>query len=444
MKNTYFFKCLWCFSALLLLVFSFSCKKEAASTYVQFPIELTVTDLVNATQLNWTKIATSDFIDYTIVRSTGDSIPDLAQLSGNPTAVIVTRITDSKITTFNDLKISTQTFRTHYRVFARLSGRNLSSRNVLINVDILDLGTAFNDIVSNNDKNKPLFYLAGSFTNTLLCYDGAADRIVATAAVLPLTGMRLAVASKNGENEDIAAYSSSTNMVNFFDAKTLKSTGTLQFGSAPVVVSAAGTTDGFFIFVTGESINNVKVVSITNHAITSQYTLSFVGSLPLGSVMAKNPSAREFIMRDPFTSSVRISRIQYTEQGQVMDGGIMNFISFASGLSILRISPNGNEFIVGSGVFPRTSLLLKTSLLLSNGGSYTDFTFSTQNDKLFALSSNTSVGLSLDEFDTSTYKVVRRLPVKVLGARCFAIDNAFIVFSNGNSTGRTAVQKIKN
>lgn len=441
MKNSYFFKRLLRFSAFALLIVSFSCKKETSPDYARFPVELTSADVVNGVKLTWTKVETSDFVDYTIVRSTGDSIPELAQLAANPSAFVVTRITDPKITTFTDPRISTQVVRTHYRVFARLSGRNLASRNVLVNADILDLGTVFSDFVSNNDKNKPLFYLSGSFTNTLLCYDGAADRIVTSATVLPLTGMRLAVASKNGENEDIAAYGFSSSTISFFDAKTLKQTGSLQFGNAPVIASAAGTTDGFFIFVTTESINNVKVVSITNHAVISQYTLSFSGSIPQGSVMTKNPSAREFIMRDPSTTSnVRISRIQYNEQGQIMDGGIMGFVnlSFPSSTAVLRVSTNGDTFIIGNAVYARTSLQLKTNIVTSTGSGYADLTFGAQNDKIFAL----SAALSLDEFDASTYKFVRSLPVKITGLRCFAINNAFIVFSNGSGS-RTTVQKIK-
>jgi hypothetical protein len=444
MKNSRLFALCLRFSLFFSLLFSFSCKKETPTDYTRFPIELTTADVTTGTKLTWTKVETSDFIDYTIVRSTGDSIPELSQLSGNPSAFVITRITDPKLTTFTDPRFSTLAVRTHYRVFARLSGRSLASRNVLINTDILDLGTGFTEIIANNSKDKPRFYLAGSFTTTLLCYDGNDDRIVATGTGLPSTNMRLAVANKNDANEEVAVYSfSNSNIVSFFDATTLKSTGNISFQNASSIVAGIGTPDGFFIFITTESSNNIKVVSLTTHTIVSQTSINFSFTPFTGSVLTKNPAAREVVFRDPSSSSVRVSRIEYNEQGQILNGGLMGFAAsgFTTSVAVLRVSPTGDNFIVNNGIYNR-SIQLRTSLLTNISNNYTDFTYSTKGDKIYALFSLSNTNIGVDEYDASTFKIARAIPVKVFGLRCFATETALIVFSNGSSS-RTTVQKVK-
>ncbi len=443
MKNPYFFKRLLHLSAFTLLVFSFSCKKEASTTYVRFPVELTATDVVNGVKLTWTKIETTDFVDYTIVRSTGDSIPELSQLVANPSAFIVTRITDAKVTTFTDLRNTPIAVRTTYRVFARLNGRNVSSRNVLINAEILDLGSSFTEIIANNSKDKPRFYLSSNVSNSILAYNATDHRILATNTSVPSSNMRLAVASKNGANEEIAAYTSGTNIVSFFDAETLKPMGnaTVVTNGFPIVASI-GTVDGFFIFVTSESTNNIKVVSVTTHNI-SQATVSFSATFLSNSILAKNPAARELILRDPNTSSVRVGRIEYNAQGQILDGGILGFVSISfTQTPVLRISPSGDAFIIGASVLNR-NLQIKGSIFSNTGGSYTDFYYANTSNKIYALTFASSTTSLLDEYDASTLRFVRTIPVKLPGFRCFTTEDAVIVFSNTNFTGRTNVQKIK-
>jgi hypothetical protein len=429
-----------------LILFSFSCKKETPASYVQFPMELTTTEVSTGTKLTWTKIETSDFIDYTIVRSTTDSIPDLSKLATNPNALVITRLTDPQITSFTDPRFSTQQGRTYYRVFARLSGRNVSSRNVLLNADVLDLSANFSEIITNNSKDKPRFFLVGSNTSLLVAYDANDDRILATGALpIFISNMRLAVASKNDANEEVVAYSANLSSVSFFDATTLKSTSSVNIFGSALVMAAYGTTDGFFIFITNETTNNVKVVSTISHAIISQATINFTYTPPSNSVLTKNPAQRELILRDPITfSSVRLSRLQYTEQGQVTDGGLMGTGSTNSTAStpILRVSTNGDLLLVNSFLFTR-SFANKANFSPPNGSSYADFSFSPQSDKIYAFVLGSSLASNLDEYDGATFKLIRSIPTKLSGFRCFSMGNSVIVFSNGNFTGRTSVQKVK-
>ena len=443
MKNSYIFKRLLRFSAFLLLVFSFSCKKETQPDYARFPVELTTVDVLNGVKLTWTKVETSDFVDYTIVRSTGDSIPELSQLAANPSAFVITRITDPKVTTFTDIRNTSSATRSFYRVFARLSGRNVSSKNVLINAEIVDLGTGFTEVITNNSKDKPRFYLSGSFTNSILAYDATDNRILATNISVPNANMRLAVASKNGANEEVAAYNSGNGSLFFFDAETLKSKGNavLVTNGSPIIASI-GTIDGFFIFVTSESTNNIKIVDLATHAI-GQATVSFTSTFFSNSVLAKNPAARELILRDPNQSSVRVGRIEYNAQGQILDGGNLGFasVSFVQ-TPVLRVSPSGDAFIIGATVFSR-NLVIKSSLLSPTGSSYADFYYAATSNKIYALGFGGSIASVVDEYDAVTLRITQSIPTKVAGFRCFTTDNALVIFSNSNSTGRTNVQKIK-
>jgi hypothetical protein len=407
-------------------------------------VELTTVDVTNGVKLTWTKVETSDFVDYTIVRSTGDSIPELSQLTTNPLAFVITRITDPKITTFTDIRNASVATRTFYRVFARLNGRNLPSQNVLMNAELLDLGNSFSEIVANNSKDKPRFYLSGNFISTILAYDATNNRILATnTSAIQNSNVRLAVASKNGANEEVAAYNSGSGSLSFFDAETLRPAGTVAVPTNGYqIVASIGTTDGFFIFVTGEPSNNIKIVSLTTHTVT-QATVSFSASYFTGSILTKNPAARELLIRDPNQSSVRIGRIEYNAQGQILDGGTMGFVAVSSlQTPVLRVSNGGDAFIVSNTVFNR-SLQVKASFFTSTGNSYADFCYATVANKIYGLSAASSLSSTIDEYDATTLRFTQSIPTKVAGLRCFAIDNTLILFSNPNFTGRTNVQKVK-
>ncbi len=445
MKNHFLMVLLNRFFIVFLIIFSFSCKKETPNNYVQFPIELTITETPNNIKLSWTKIETSDFIDYVIVQATTDTVPELSKISINPSAFVLGRIADPQITTFTFTQFSSQNIRTNFRVFARLNARTLSSKNVVINADVIDLGNSFQEIITNNSKSNPRFYLFGnaSFSNsTIIAYDPKEERVAATNNTLGSKSFRLAVASKNEANEEVAAFTN--NSINFLDATTLQLLSSMTLSSSENIVAGTGTTDGFFIFITTEVANNVKVVSVLSHIIVSQYTLALTYPLNIGSVLTRNPAQREFILRDPNTSNlVKIARIQYSEQGQITDSGANGVVlaAFTSPTPVLRISNNGELFIVNNLLCTRT-LVTKANLVSALGATYADFAFSPQGDKFYGYITTNSSFASIDEYDIATLKILRTIPTKLPSFRCFALDNTLVVFSNSNFTGQTAVQKI--
>jgi hypothetical protein len=447
MKNRRLFALLLRFSVFFALPFSLSCKKETVVDYKPFPLELTITDVAGGAKLSWSKVETSDFVEYTLVRSTGDSIPDLNLITTNPLASVVTRATDAKLTSFVDTRVLQQPVRTYFRVFARLNGRTLSSRNIITNTELFDLGNTFNEIIYNNTPTKPRFYLSGSFSTSIICFDAIGERISGTNLATATSNMRLAVASKNGENEELLAISPSssfTSILSFFEGSTLKANGNLTLVNNGLIAGIIGTNDGFFIVVTTETSNNVKVISTQTHTIISQTTINF-GGVSAGSVLMKTPNQRELIMRDPAGSLfVRISKIAYSEQGQILDSGLMGVanVSFNSPIPILRLSSNGSFFLINSS-FQTRALQTQGSLVTGSGSFHTDFSIDPKTDKIYGFTPNTTGVSNVEEFDPISLKITKTIATKMTGLRCFNIDNGLVLFSNGNLTGRTVAQKIK-
>jgi hypothetical protein len=451
MKNRRLFPLLLRFSLFFSLLFSFSCKKETLPHYPQISIQLKVTDVLNGTQLDWSKVETSDFINYTVVRSFKDSIPDFANLSQNPNAEVIIRSSDAKNPSFTDEKTNFGNIdRTYYRVFVQLEGRTLASPNVLTNLDVEQLYSPFDYVISNNSKETPRFHLASYNKKECAIYDVQSDSIIAKGA-LPfdnLIYMNRAIASKNGQNEEIAT-TVLDNRIAFNDAKTGHALTTYHLNVQTTPLAICGTSDGFFILITSEAVNNVKCISVGTHTILSQMTVNLGFSPYLGSVLVKNPADREFILRDPYgvtTAATRIMRFRYSEQGQISEvkTGTVSNLSGAKKLTrtppTLNISADGNLFIVNNSLLNR-SFDVQKSIVNSLTADYIYFAFNADGDKLYAASGNDTNqlfgGTTIDEYTFPSLKKLRTIPTKVAVERFFIANDKIYVFNN------SFVQKIK-
>jgi hypothetical protein len=426
------------YSLFFILLFSLhlSCKKEADS-YPQFPIELSLADAVNGIQLNWPKVNTSDFIDYQLVRSTGDSIPEFRFLSLNPRAFVIARFTDIKKTTFfDDQSNVSRTEKTYYRFFVRLEGRVLSSPNMVINSTIVNLGSSFSEILSNNSKDNPRFYLANSGKAECAIYDAKAEKITVKGSLNfnNFTNLRMTLGSRNGANEELAAIALGT-QITFNDASNLQALATITIGSSVTPLAIVGTLDGFFIVITNELVNNVKYISIGTHTILSQSTVNFGFAPYAGSVLIKNPIDRECILRDPngFFDSTRIARFRYNAQGQISDvinGRIVN-TSFSIDNLSTTVSTDGAYYVLNNSVINR-NLTLEKRVFNSSNSAYLDFCFNPTNGKLYAIELNLqgAANALIDEMDFPSLVKTRKMVSRIQGIRSFVVDNNLLVFSN--------------
>jgi hypothetical protein len=127
------------FSILGTLSFFFGCVRDEPTlpeNYSKYPIEVKSVELPDgSTRLTWNAIKTADFVEYQVLKRTGDTVPFIADSSINRLSKIATelelakRIADVDSTFFVD-SFSVPATRTFLRVFAVLKNRNLSSKNV--------------------------------------------------------------------------------------------------------------------------------------------------------------------------------------------------------------------------------------------------------------------------------------------------------------------------
>ncbi len=419
---------------LLFFLCQLSCKKQD-NAYPQFPIELSLAVLSNGVQLNWSKVNTSDFIDYQVVSSTGDTIPDFRFLRTNPNVFVRTTIKDVKKTTFLDEQAVRVNQKTYYRVFVHLTGRVLASPNMTTSFNVTDLGGSFSEIYGHTSTNKPRFYLANSGKTGCSIYDPILDKITATGNFRfnNFSGLRMSVASQNGDNEEVAAIALG-DQIAFNDATTLQSLYTYTFSNGVIPWAIVGTSDGFFIVITNEPFKNVKCISIGTHAILSQTTVNFGFTPSVGSIVQKNPSDRECVLRDPKSSfdSSRIARFRYSEQGQVWDivSSSVKNTSYSGIFTNMATSADGAFYVINGSLVNR-DLVLKKRVVTSNNSDYFDFCFNPTGGKLYGLFlPQSSSNPSIDEYNFPSLTNSRNFGLKISAFQCFVVNNNLLVFSD--------------
>jgi hypothetical protein len=428
--------------AAFLLVFTalqhLSCKKEIPANYTLFPVELTAASIAEGVKLSWTKIATSDFADYTVVKSIGDSIDALDNLDLLPQATILTTIKDSKTNKFIDEDLSFGNETTYYRVFARLEGRVLASYNVAVAPSIFPLTVAYENIISNNDKENPLFYLSNGFGDRVCAiYDPKQNKITAKSTfnlAVPFF-LRTTLASKNGQNEEIAAIGRGYQIA-FNDAKSLAPLGQFSINQNTELYAIGGTNDGFFILITGERVNNVKCISTGTHAILSQSTVNFGFNTYVGSVLVKNPADREFIFRElsSVLDSTDFARFRYNEQGQISEVVTGKIRNPSGSRLVANYSQDGAYCIINNSLLNR-SLQVEKKIVDPFGFVYTGFHINPQNDKLYAIQQDLSVSginstINIDEYAFPSLTFLREIRPVISARHCFVVKNTLYVFSD--------------
>jgi hypothetical protein len=131
------------FSVLGTLSFFFGCVRSEPTlpeNYSKYPIEVKAIELPDgSTRLTWNAIKSADFVEYQVLKRTGDSVPFIADSSINRLSRVATelelakRIADVDSTFFID-SFSVPATRTFLRVFAVMKDRNLSSKNVELSI----------------------------------------------------------------------------------------------------------------------------------------------------------------------------------------------------------------------------------------------------------------------------------------------------------------------
>ena len=144
-----------CFFSLFFITLSCDDDNPNPSNYGVFPMDLKVEPLSNGGyRYSWNKINSSDFIAYTLVGSSSDSIPYISTATQLPAKTSVIQIlTDPNATTFTDT-VSLPSGNPYVRLFAFLKGRSLSSINKKLTpiANLKELSIVPNEFFYNEKK----------------------------------------------------------------------------------------------------------------------------------------------------------------------------------------------------------------------------------------------------------------------------------------------------
>jgi hypothetical protein len=285
----------------LFLLFSVSgCDDDNPNpnNYGVYPMDLKVEPLANGGyRYSWNKINSSDFISYTLVLSSTDTVPyvlnpNLLPTTSSPIQVII----DPTITSFTDVS-SLPSGNPHVRLFAFLEGRSLSSTNKkLTPIDNLkELNIQPLEFAYSEKKKKLMIFSPsspnftnGSLNNTVINFINS-DNLTTTNGVIPVTltrtgevyvgeftlGTTLFVPNGNGFNYNLVNLDNPTNL-NFLGTNnnsiiTFKSSTTNAWWSVTSNISNINTSPA--IFIPNTTSSTVQPLPITTATANNSYLL---------------------------------------------------------------------------------------------------------------------------------------------------------------------------
>jgi hypothetical protein len=286
--------------SLFLLFTVYGCEDENPnpSNYGVYPMDLKVEPLPNGGyRYSWNKINSSDFISYSFVLSSVDTVPYVLKSELlPPTSSVIQVITDPTVTSFTDTT-SLPTGNPHVRLFAFLEGRSLSSTNKkLTPIDNLkEISIQPLDLAYSEKKKKLMIFSPsspsftnGSLNNTIINFINS-DNLTIINGVTPVTfsrmgevyvgeftlGTTLFVPNGNGFNYNLVNLDNPTNL-NFLGTNnnsiiTFKSSTTNAWWSVTSNISNINTSPA--IFIPNTTSSTVQPLPISTATSNSSYFL---------------------------------------------------------------------------------------------------------------------------------------------------------------------------
>ena len=426
------------FIAFCLISLQTSCKKEN-DNFADYPISLSVKDTLGTTKLTWTKIESSDFIEYVVVRSNKDSIRDFSNLNTTGGAVIISRISNVKQTDFLDFSGTNFAVKFYYRVFARMKNRTLSSPNYQYNSDLSVLNIAQPSEIIQDVSNPNLVYLNSLSSNQIILYDLLKDSIIAKSTST-FGSSRIILASDKGNNAELIQYNSQR--VYFFDAKTLELKTSVNF--AYNIYNISGSQDGFIYMYVDESNKQLQILRLSDHKVISTLSSYINNNYFYSAFLNKIPNTNSVLVIENNSSNPNVAKILHDPQGNFVSsqylGRIINNSSFSQ---LMRISSKGAYFFFNSLVFAEPLDITKPlNLVLQN---FSDFAFKEDETKCYIVRqifTNTTNNL-LEEYSLPNGKLLRTLTTKITGRFVIYKDKAYIFGASNVSSQQTILQKVQ-
>jgi hypothetical protein len=432
--------------AICFLFAQTSCKKET-DIYELFPIKLTSIDTLGTTKLIWTKIETTDFIEYVIVRSSRDSIGRFSELSASNGATIIGRVSIAKQNEFFDLQNgSLSVNRVYYRVFARLKNRTISSDNYVFNSDISLINVPPSDVMPQDELNPNLVYFNASNTGQIILYDLEKDAVLARASNT-YTYARTVFASNKGSGGELIQFAFGTKSIVFRDSKTLDTKFTMN--STYTVYNVEGSHDGFICIFTDDPDQQYKMIRLSDHTVvsTQSYRIDNTNYYSNSVSIIKFPNSSNLLLCDGISSSPTFAKLTYDAQGNFSAGKILGrFPSNGSSSPINKISSQSSYyFLLGSMYAAPLNANKPLNVFVPND--YSDVFFKQDESKYYLIKrifNSSRVVTTFEEYNLPDGKLSRTLTSKISGRTVFYKDKAYVFGTESSgSSQQMFLQKIQ-
>jgi hypothetical protein len=420
-----------CLLTIGVFVLQLSCKKEEDNFNFN-PVSLTLTDTLGFVKVKWSKVESTDFQEYILVRSIRDSINSLTDVSATSGISIVSRSTNFKTVEFIDQQLNQVTTRIYYRLFVRMKNRTFSSVNAIYNSDLSFLNAPPPSIIFENPNNPNHIYFGSSNTSQILLYDFNRDTILARSPA-SISSSALTVVNNNGTTELVQLFG---NSLVFRDALTFDIKNNIVSTRSIQSLGAGG--NGFICYYDDEWNFNYKLMRLSDRTVTSTQSQNIENTSFYGGTLFKEYNSNSFLI---FYSN-NVARISYDAQGNFNPARVIIRNTNFSWSSSIRISPKGNYFLVGSQLYSQPLEQLKQVNLLV--GSFTDLIYSADESKMYILRSTnfSSTGI-VEEYSLPSGRLLRSFGAKVMGRMAINKDMLYIFSGSNSSSTQTVVQKIK-
>ena len=426
--------------ALSAMPFS-ACKQveEDFSKYPVFPLQLTYEEPApNSNQglkLKWNKINTSDFVQYFVVKSTTDSIPELKAGIPLSTGFTIATIKDPTKTDATDFSFSSQS-RIYYRVFAQLGTRFVSSQNVILNANVTALKNQNYDFAYNSKKN--LLYLVDRNTSNLSLYDVNKNAVIKGVKINVYSSNNyfLALGQYNGLDEVyvLGTDAGSNATIYIYDAATLDFKDFIPLNSSSIQSFSLAADNSGVIY----AHNTVGTPKMNAYSRETKALLS--GNATTTYSMRIKRLSEGKILGLPNASNL-MYLYQFDDAGQYAKAPISAFATIVppnnnvNNTIPLAVSPTGNTFVIGAdgSIFNNNLNLLGSLSNFSNV--YGSFDFSEDGTKLYASTTG-----QINVFSLPSLVLEKTIPARNKGRGLFNVgNNQLLIVADGfdNNTGST-------
>jgi hypothetical protein len=425
-----------------LLVFQTACKKEDDS-YQDFPIKLTVKDTVGSTKLIWTKIESSDFIEYVIVRSTKDPITNFSDLNTSAGAFIMSRISNAKQVEAFDFNNNSfnLTSKLHYRVFARLKNRTLSSENFTYNSDIFTINTQPPSEIIQDENNPNLVYFNATNSGQILLYNLEKDTIEAKIFTNG-TSSKLILASDKGKNTELIFFSTYNRKIYFYDAQTLQLKTTMDFPN--YVYNVTSSQDGFIAIFTDEYNKQIQIVRLSDHKVvsTNSSTINNTYNFYSSTWLSKFPTGNTVLLVEN-SSSPMVAKMTHDALGTIINNQFLGRIISSNSSNGVKISPKGNYLFINGQIYAEPLDINKPINLFLQGNF--ESVFNSDDTKFYTFRQNFNGGIAnmLEEYGLPDGKLLRTLSPKLVGRLVIYKNKAYIFGQSNSSSSQMVLQKVQ-